>query len=55
MVKISIDCYEVKITLLIRKDYWAECGERMSKKVLEEKLQQGIETPIDKFEIEINE
>ena len=55
MPKICVDCYELKIRLVIRKDYWDEGGEKMSKKVIEDKLQQGLEIPIDSFEIEINE
>lgn len=53
MVIKTIDCYEVIIKMLIRKDYWYESNGDMTKKMIEEKVQQGIEVPIDEIGVTI--
>jgi hypothetical protein len=53
MAKITIDVYEVEIKMSIRKKYWDTDNGIMTKEILKDKIQQGIEVPIENISAEI--
>jgi hypothetical protein len=53
MAKITIDIYEVEIKMSIRKKYWDADNETMTKELLKDKIQQGIEVPIEDINVVI--
>jgi hypothetical protein len=53
MAKITIDVYEVEIKMSIRKKYWDTDNGIMTKEILKDKIQQGIEVPIENINVEI--
>lgn len=54
-MKLSIDCYEVSVKLLIRKSYWDADNGKMDEDVLSDKIQQGVECPIEKIDVVIDD
>lgn len=55
MVKINklIDYYEISINVLIEKKYWDADNDKMNAKIIADKVQQGIEVPIEEINIVI--
>jgi len=53
MVKKLVEFYEIEAKFSIRKDYWDADNEKISPKIISEKIQSGIEVPIEK-EIEVH-
>jgi hypothetical protein len=46
MIK-QIDCYEITAKILIRKNYWHMDNDALDKDIIADKIQQGIEVPIE--------
>lgn len=53
MVVKTIECYTINIKLLIRKDYWDDENLTTNNKIIAEKIQCGLEIPIEQIDIKI--
>ena len=47
MVERKVEFYEVEVKFLVRKDYWDADNPKMTKKLISERIQSGIECPIE--------
>ena len=53
MPKQLVDFYQVNVSFKVRKDYWDIDNPKISPKIIESKIQAGIEVPIDDCKIDI--
>jgi hypothetical protein len=51
MVTKVIDYYEISIKLLIAKKYWNADNAVMNKEIIADKVQQGLEVPIEDINV----
>jgi len=49
----TIDLYEIEVKILIRKDFWDAENEEMNKEIIRDKIQCGIEVPIENITVVI--
>jgi hypothetical protein len=49
----TIDLYEIEVKILIRKDFWDAENEKMNKEAVRDKIQCGIEVPIEDINVVI--
>lgn len=54
MVVMNVDYFDVNIHLVIRKDYWITEHKNITEELIADKIQSGIEIPIEQTEIIIN-
>jgi hypothetical protein len=47
MVERKVEFYEVDVKFLVRKKYWDADNPKMTKKLIEQKIQSGVEVPIE--------
>jgi hypothetical protein len=53
-MKKEIDCYRVNIELVLRKEWWDESNDgKMTKENVHDRIQQGVEIPIEDISIKI--
>lgn len=53
MVKRVVDYYEVSVKMLIEKKWWDADNPEMSNEIVAEKVQCGIEVPIESIVVEV--
>lgn len=51
MVTKVVDYYEISINVLIAKKYWDADNAKINKEIIADKIQQGIEVPIEEINI----
>lgn len=51
MVKIVVEYYDVSVKMLIPKKYWDADNGVMDADTVKDKIQQGIECPIDSIDV----
>lgn len=51
MAKIIIEVYEVDVKMTIRKKYWDADNKVMNANIIKDKIQQGIEVPIEDIDV----
>lgn len=55
MVKKEVDYYEVSVKMLIQKKYWDADNGRMDEDIIRDKVQCGIECPIESIDVVVKE
>jgi hypothetical protein len=55
MPKKELDFYEVYVNFKVRKDYWHADNDKMNSRLIIDKVQSGIEVPIEDVEVKIVE
>ena len=50
-MKLSIDCYELTIKVVVRKDYWDADNNFMNAKIVKEKIEIGLEIPLESVDV----
>jgi len=53
MPKKLIDCYEITVKFSIQKKDWDADNDKISKELIADKIQQGIETPLEDISVSI--
>jgi hypothetical protein len=55
MVVRDVEFYEVEVKFLVRKCYWDLDNPKMTKKLVADKVQQGLEVPLENIVVRIKE
>jgi hypothetical protein len=53
MVKKVVDYYEVSVKMLVRKDFWDADNDVMDNDTIHDRIQSGMEVPVESMEIAI--
>lgn len=53
MPKKMIETYEITAIFTIRKNYWDIDNEKMNEDIIKDKIQQGIEVPLEDIKVGI--